>query len=115
MERMIAFCGIPCDECGTFQATRNNDDQKRVEVARLWSEKFKADIKPEDINCDGCHSEGGNLFSHCTVCEIRSCGREKNIPNCAHCDEYVCEKLQNFFQMAPDTKGLLDQIRSSLQ
>jgi len=111
---MIAYCGISCSECGALQATRDNDDEKRGEVARVWSEKFKMDIKPEQINCDGCHSEGGRLFSHCSMCEIRNCGREKNIPNCAHCSDYVCEKLEGFFQMVPDTREMLAQIRSNI-
>ncbi|MCD6569822.1 MAG: DUF3795 domain-containing protein [Deltaproteobacteria bacterium] len=61
---MIAFCGLPCHECDAFLATRDDDDQKRAEVAQLWSKQYNADIKPEDINCDGCLSDNGYLFNH---------------------------------------------------
>jgi len=90
---MIAYCGLACHECGAFLATRNNDNDKRAEVAKLWSKMFNADIKPGDINCDGCLSKGGRLFTHCKVCEIRKCGGEKGVTNCAYCDDYACDKL----------------------
>jgi len=114
MNEMIAFCGLLCHECGAFQATRNDDDQKRAEVAELWSKEFNSEIKPEDINCDGCLSDGGNLFTYSKVCEIRKCGKEKSVINCAHCNDYACEKLEKFFQMVPDAKKRLDEIRSKL-
>lgn len=77
MEKIVAYCGLDCHECGAFLATKENDDQKRAEVAQEWSRLFKAEVKPEDINCDGCQSIGGCLFNYCKVCEIRKCGKEK--------------------------------------
>ena len=54
MNEMIAVCGLDCSKCGAFLATKENDDQKRAEVAQEWSKRFKIDIKPEDINCGAC-------------------------------------------------------------
>ena len=113
MNDIVSFCGLLCNECDAFIATENDDDEKRVEVARLWSAQYNAEFKPEDINCDSCLSDGERLFGHCKVCQIRKCGKEKGIVNCAHCDEYACEKLEEFFQMVPDAKKRLDQIRSA--
>jgi hypothetical protein len=67
MEKMIAVCGIECHQCPAFLATRENDDLKRKEVAEMWSKDFKAEIKPEDIHCEGCTSGKERLFSHCQV------------------------------------------------
>ncbi|HIJ53152.1 MAG TPA: DUF3795 domain-containing protein [Planctomycetes bacterium] len=114
MTEMTAVCGLLCSECGAFIATINDDNEKRTEVAQLWSKQYNQDIKPEDINCDGCTSDSNRLFGHCKVCEIRKCGKEKAIENCAHCDEYACEKLEGFFKMVPDARKHLDSIRSSL-
>ncbi len=114
MEEMVAYCGLACHECGAFLATRDDDDDRRVEVARLWSRIYKTDIKQEDINCNGCLSEGGPLFSHCKVCEIRKCGGEKGVTNCAYCDYYACDKLDWVFQAAPESKKRLDEIRSAM-
>ena len=114
MDEIIAFCGITCHECGAFLATRDDNDEKRAEVAQLWSKEFKADLKPEDINCEGCLSDGENLFNHTKTCEIRKCGREKGVVNCAHCSDYTCEKIEKFFEMVPDAKKRLDGIRAKL-
>jgi hypothetical protein len=111
MEKVIGFCGIVCDECPALLATQKNDDNERKRVAEQWSRQYSADIKPEDVNCDGCLSESGRLFGYCKVCEIRKCGREKRVKNCAYCDEYACEKLNQFFVMAPNAKVTLEEIR----
>ena len=112
---MIAFCGLNCTECPAFMATRKDDNKEREKVAKVWSKEFKCDIKPEAINCDGCLEESGRLFSHCKVCEIRKCGQEKEVKNCASCDDYACEKLIKFFDIAPKTKITLSEIRKNLQ
>jgi hypothetical protein len=114
MKKMIGFCGLVCTECKGYLATQKNDDNERRKVAELWSKMYNHDFKPQDVNCDGCVSEGKRLIGHCNVCEIRKCGQEKKIKNCAYCDEYACEKLNQFFTMAPDTKTTLDKIRNSL-
>jgi hypothetical protein len=114
MSEMTAFCGLICSDCGAYIATKNDDDEKRVEVARLWSQQFNTDIKPEDINCDGCISDSDRRIGYCQLCEIRKCGKLKGIPNCAYCDEYVCDKLEGFFKLVPDAKKQLDGINSGL-
>ena len=98
MEKMIAFCGLTCHECPALLATKTNDDGKRAEVAQLWSEQFKADIKPEHINCDGCLVVGKKLYKYCATCEVRTCGFKKKVENCAYCDEYPCEKLNKHWE-----------------
>jgi hypothetical protein len=80
----------------------------------LWSQEHGADLKAEDIYCDGCTSDGGQLFQHCSVCEIRKCGLERGVVNCAHCDDYACTKLTEFFGMVPESKIKLDGIRAGL-
>lgn len=110
-EKMIAFCGLGCSECPTFLATQKNDDKMREETAKKWSEMFHAEIKPADINCDGCVSQSSRLFSYCGMCEIRKCGKEKKVKNCAYCDEYPCGKLSDFLKNAPEAKATLDEIR----
>ena len=113
-EKMIGFCGIACTECPVFLAAQKDDGEERRKVAELWSKQYGTDIKTEDINCDGCLSESGRLIGHCKVCEIRKCGQDKNLTNCAYCDEYACEKLNKFFEMAPDAKTVLEEIRKNI-
>ena len=113
MDKMIAYCGIVCTECPAFEATQKDDDAKRKKVAEAWSKQYKMPIKPEDINCDGCKSQGKRIINHCYVCEIRKCGKQKQVENCAYCEEYACEKLTKFFAMAPHAKTSLEKIRKS--
>lgn len=114
MEKMIAFCGIVCTECPAFLATQKDDDGERRKVAEMWSKQYNVDIRPEEINCDGCLSDG-RLVGHCMVCEIRKCGLKRNVENCAYCDDYACEKLNRFFAMASQAKIVLEEIRKSLR
>jgi hypothetical protein len=114
MEKMIAYCGITCTDCGAYIATQNDDDAKRKEVAEEWTKQFNHEFKPEEINCDGCLVDTGRVFNYCNVCEIRKCGREKGVANCAYCDDYACDKLEKFFQMAPMFRAVLDEIRKGL-
>lgn len=113
MEQMIAFCGLTCSGCGAYLATKNNDNAQRIKTAEEWSKQFGHNFKPEEINCTGCVSKDKLKFAYCNVCEIRKCGTEKDVKNCAYCDDYACEKLDKFFQMAPIAKATLEEIRKS--
>jgi len=114
MEKMIAYCGLLCTDCPAFIATLKDDNAERAKVAEEWSKTFAAELKPEDINCDGCLSTGGREFSHCKVCEIRKCARERNLENCAHCGDYPCSTVSGVLDAVPEAKRTLDEIRSNL-
>lgn len=114
MDKMIAFCGITCTECPAFLATQKNDDEARHNVAEKWSAAYHADIRPRDINCDGCLAKTKRLFRHCIVCEIRKCGQNHEVINCAYCDDFACQKLKGLFDNAPAAKDTLEKIRKNL-
>ena len=111
---MISICGLNCEECGAFIATRDDDDLIRIDTAKEWSKLYQKDIKPGDIHCLGCHTKSEDVFSYPKICEIRKCGFKREIENCAHCDEYICEKLDDFFQIAGEAKINLEMIRKTL-
>ena len=102
-----------CTDCPTYIATQNDDDEMRKETAATWSKEYNVDIKPEAINCAGCLAESP-VFHHCTVCGVRLCGREKGVINCAYCEEYVCDELNKYFEMAPMMKANLEEVRKGL-
>ncbi len=114
MEKMIAYCGLICTECPAFIATKNDDNAKRKETAELWSKLFGQEIKPEDINCEGCTITRGKHIGYWGMCEVRKCGAERGVINCAYCADYACEKLEKFFQMTPMMKANLEEIRKGL-
>jgi hypothetical protein len=124
MEKLLAYCGINCDECPARIATVENDDALRQKTAEEWY-KLYANIlesfgihglKPEDMNCYGCRSDHGH-FIGCTACPIKKCCQERNISECASCDEYEsCEMLKAFYSTAThkDAKENLDKIRMKI-
>jgi len=114
MGKIVAVCGINCEVCPAYIATASDDDELRRKTAEQWSKQYNADIKPEHINCVGCLSKEGPVINHCNVCEIRRCGMEREVLNCAHCSEYACEKLNKFLEMVPDARKTLDEIRQGL-
>ena len=119
MNEIIAYCGLYCHSCPIYLATREENDQirnkMRGEIAEQIKEHYGWEYRPEDIiDCDGCCTESDRLFSGCSQCQIRKCARKKRVENCAYCDEYACEKLEEIFQMEPDTRKRLDEIKSRL-
>jgi len=113
VKKIIAFCGIVCSDCPVFIATKKDDNEERRRVAELWTKQYGEEYKPEDINCDGCLTKGPRVFSYCNTCEIRKCGQEKKVKNCAYCEEYICEKLAKLFNEYSKAKEVLDEIRAS--
>ncbi len=114
MDQKISYCGLDCLQCGAYIATQNDDDEKRAETAAMWSKMFKVEIKLESINCTGCKSTNGPIFGHCETCSVRLCGIDKNVENCAHCDDYGCKSLVDIHSAIPPAKDSLEKIRLNL-
>ena len=119
MENNLSCCGLNCTTCIIHLATQENDEENkrkmRIDIARQIKEHYGQDCKPEDVtNCDGCKAENGRLFSGSNNCKIRQCAKEKGIENCAYCNKYACNKLQEFFVNDPQAKKKLDAIRNTL-
>ena len=117
IEEVISYCGLICQGCPIYCAARGPDKQKkkkmRAVIAQMCKEHYGQECKPEDINdCDGCKATTGRLF--CTKCEIRKWAIEKALENCAHCGEYACDTLKEFFVKETEAETRLDFIRSSL-
>jgi len=118
IEKVIAYCGLVCEGCPIRLATREENDEKkhkmRVEIAQQIKKHYGQDRKAEDVtDCDGCKPDTGRLFSGCKTCHIRRCAIEKALENCAHCSEYACDRLREFFVKDQEAKTRLDFVRSS--
>ncbi len=116
MERIVAACGLICTECPAYIATQEDNDQKRAKVAEDWS-KWGEKLKLGDINCDGCVGTAKRLFRFCNTCEVRKCVLDKGLENCAYCENYSCQKLDDLLKSenAPNAKKNLDDIRKGLK
>ena len=94
MSTMIAYCGLDCEKCDAYIATKNNDQALREKTAKLWSELNNSDILPEHINCEGCRTNGVKTYYCDTLCAIRQCAMKKKISTCGDCAQMEqCEKV----------------------
>ena len=109
---MIAYCGLDCEQCEAFIATRNNDDALRVKVAEKWARLANAPIKPEHINCTGCQSSGVKTYYCDQLCEIKKCAVIKSVATCADCSDFSCSLIEEFLRNAPQARTTLTALRA---
>jgi hypothetical protein len=120
MAEILAYCGLICQTCPIYLATRqeNKEEQARMrsEISQLLRAYYGLNYGPEEItDCDGCRTEGGRLFPACENCFIRKCAKERGLENCADCAEYPCSQLEAFFKSELNAKTRLDEIRRSIR
>lgn len=95
---LLARCGFRCDLCPAYQENiKTNAD--RVGVSEGWRRLFGFEIPPEEIACAGCHNEGKHADAQCPV---RPCAIQKNLPNCASCDNFGCDALKTRMDFLED-------------
>jgi hypothetical protein len=117
MEKLLAACGLECAECDAYKATQTGDVELAKKVAAEWTKAFgggKHVFAVEETYCDGCLTPGERKGGYCGACPIRACVIQKKIDNCAHCADYACKDLTEFFNMAPQVKEKLDKIRAGI-
>jgi len=111
MGRIIAYCGLVCDECPAYMATQAGDREGLEELASSWSTD-QVKFEPGDIDCDGCRAGGARLFAWCSDCGIRTCCLNKGLDDCAHCTDFPCEEIDK----APaETRATLTEMRRAMQ
>jgi hypothetical protein len=119
LEEKISYCGLPCTSCPIYWVSREQDNdiktRMRKKIAEISNSLYNTKISGEDIgDCDGCKTQGNRLFSGCLSCEIRKCAMEKSHLNCAHCNEYICDKLRQLYDIDTNGKIFLDIVKSLL-
>ncbi len=112
MDKILSYCGINCTKCPAYLATQKNDAEEIKKIAKEWSSDAMK-FAPEEIYCDGCCKEGRH-FSWVNNCDIKKCCTEKELENCAYCDDYICDILKNSLDRDPNAKHNLDEIRNNL-
>ena len=114
LNRIVAYCGLVCSSCPILLATQKDDEDERKRVVELVRKQYGKECIVEDINCDGCLTEGPRIWKLCSICPIRKCAKQRNAENCVYCVEYQCETLTKFFKESPEAKETLDKIRAEL-
>ncbi len=98
MKEILTLCGFRCDLCQFYNKNIKNQEHKE-KVCNDFKRIFGYDIKPEDVECVGCRNEGKHADDNCLV---RSCALEKSVENCAHCPEFICDKLKQKMSFIED-------------
>jgi hypothetical protein len=106
---MIAFCGLDCEQCESFQAMQCKDNQNNADIARRWNNL--CGIATEDVVCTGCRSGGSTVRSCASACRIRQCAHHRRLASCSDCSDYPCPALQEIFDIVPQARQRLERIR----
>ena len=108
-KKSMSYCGLDCEVCDAFVATKTNDSQLKAQVAHRWSRLYKKDIKPEDVCCRGCKSQGTQGIYCQSMCRIKPCCREKGIKTCAPCSEFPCKDIKEVFAFSKEAERRLSK------
>ena len=112
MKELIAYCGLNCETCEAYIATKNDDNELRKKISKNWSELNNVEITPEMINCDGCRIDGVKTIFCDSICQIRQCALEKKVETCADCEEMEeCEKLVMIFENNSEARKNLENLK----
>ena len=105
MKKMIAYCGLDCEQCDAYLATIHDDQALREKTAKLWSALNNAPILPEHINCLGCRADGAKTLFCESLCGIRRCALKKGVATCGGCpDMEACETLGMILANNPEAR-----------
>lgn len=107
----VSYCGLDCESCDAFVATRDRDNQLRAQVAQRWSRIYNRDITPEEVFCKGCKSIGTQGIFCQSLCRVKPCCRKKGYPTCADCGVFPCKDLKAVFDFCPEAEKRLKRLR----
>lgn len=111
MKKLIAFCGLDCENCEARIATLNNDNALRQKVAKLWSEMNEVEIAPEMINCEGCRADGVKTPFCDSLCPIRQCALGKGCETCGDCS--AIDDCQTVGMVISNNADALNNLKSN--
>jgi len=106
----MSYCGLLCNECPVYIATKNNDNEMKAKLAVDYSNEHCI-FEQADMNCEGCFSIKDKNNKMCGGCKIRQCAITKNPEkNCALCNDYPCSILVEYCPVGCESRLRLDNI-----
>jgi hypothetical protein len=92
MQPIVARCGYRCDLCMAYRPNVEANPANPQTLSDGWFKYFGFRLLPEQIICDGCMAESLERIDQ--ECPVRPCATVRGLDNCAHCEEYVCDRLR---------------------
>lgn len=89
----LAFCGIDCNYCPRYIATKSGKEKELKRVAQLWFKCGWRDkvVPSNEMICRGCRTANWCRYG------IRECAMARKVENCGKCQDYPCDKIQKTF------------------
>ncbi|MCP4231673.1 MAG: DUF3795 domain-containing protein [bacterium] len=114
-EKRVSPCGLVCEGCPAYVATQQGNIDAVAEVTAYWASEYAPELTADDVWCEGCHAEEGKpLYLYARTCAVRECVPERGVPNCAHCEEYQCDKLKKLLRTMPTARNMLKKLREGM-
>ena len=89
---IVSKCGYRCNLCPAHESNLKLEADKKI-MCDAWNKYLGGSIKPEMIStCGGCQAEGNQGDENCPV---RPCAAARSLENCAHCEEFACERVKS--------------------
>lgn len=105
----LSYCGLLCDECPLYIATKANDQSAKEKLAQECSTADTV-FTAEDMTCEGCFWEQNESSKMCGGCEIRKCAQNKTVENCGRCAAYPCAIVERRLPGDTDCRKRLDAV-----
>jgi len=101
--KMTAPCGLDCFNCHFFIA---REDQEAMNTVEKLSEEHNIPVAV--MLCNGCRSHDGQIplqkhvFGEVHRCAAYECSKEKGLNFCGNCEQFPCDNLHPYADMAGD-------------
>jgi uncharacterized protein DUF3795 len=90
-KELMAPCGLYCGTCAVLIAHRDNNTKLKERLSTVYGTSV------EDMHCIGCLGRDvDELFLYCRACPIKHCCEDRAIDGCHQCDDFPCDKVDNF-------------------
>lgn len=98
---IAAVCGLYCEACSIFLASRDDPARLAALAARMgWT--------VEDTYCEGCRGDRRTVY--CRTCAFVPCAAEKGIEFCGECEQFPCAELVTFRDERPHRIEIFDNL-----
>ncbi len=108
MQPILTRCGYRCDLCLAYKPNVEKNPANQKILSDGWFKYFGFRLQPEKIICDGCMSVNPKLID--ISCPVRPCAIEKELDNCAQCEQYVCNKLDQRIVEYKEIQGRVGEV-----
>ena len=119
-ERMIAVCGLDCTECDIRRIPTDDEAAKRMvrwfrQMGWLKEDEGVSEIIERSMYCKGCRGDRSvHWDANCKI--LHCCVDQKGLTSCHECDDFVCERLEEWAQNAHPSQSAkyakaLDRLR----